>query len=59
MPDGPFLFHSDLEFTPEPLWVLSLYGLELHILFLADFQELADRWSLEGLRHALRQHVSR
>jgi taurine dioxygenase len=27
--DGPFLFHSDLEFTPEPLWVLSLYGVEL------------------------------
>jgi taurine dioxygenase len=26
---GPFLFHSDLEFTPEPLWVLSLYALEL------------------------------
>ena len=27
--DGPFLFHSDLEFTPEPLWVLSLYAVEL------------------------------
>ena len=27
--DGPMLFHSDLEFTPEPLWVLSLYALEL------------------------------
>jgi taurine dioxygenase len=27
--DGPFLFHSDLEFTPEPLWVLSLYAMEL------------------------------
>lgn len=27
--DGPFLFHSDLEFTPEPLWVLSLYATEL------------------------------
>ena len=27
--DGPMLFHSDLEFTPEPLWVLSLYAMEL------------------------------
>ena len=27
--DGPFLFHSDLEFTPEPLRVLSLYAMEL------------------------------
>jgi taurine dioxygenase len=27
--DGPFLFHSDLEFTPDPLWVLSLYAMEL------------------------------
>jgi taurine dioxygenase len=27
--DGPFLFHSDLEFTSEPLWVLSLYAMEL------------------------------
>jgi len=27
--DGPFLFHSDLEFTSEPLRVLSLYAVEL------------------------------
>jgi len=27
--DGPFLFHSDLEFTSDPLWVLSLYAIEL------------------------------
>jgi len=27
--DGPFLFHSDLEFTSDPLWVLSLYAMEL------------------------------
>ena len=27
--DGEFLFHSDLEFTEEPLRVLSLYALEL------------------------------
>ena len=27
--DGPFLFHSDLEFTSEPLTALSLYAVEL------------------------------